>query len=173
MNYPAKILIKEHSKAATLEVVTWVGCNEERFGLLMDCIFSTDKKLAQRASWPLGYIGIEYPSLVYPYIRKLLDEVQKPVHQAIKRNTFRYLSAIEIPEEYVTDTLTTCLNILERKKESVAVLCFSFWILIKLSKRYPDLKAELFYYAELYEYHQSAGIQSVLKKIRGYNKVTK
>lgn len=160
------ILITKHSKSTTNEVIRWVGNDEKRFKELIHLVLGSNKLIAQRAAWPMSYLVIDQPKLIYPYLYDLLELVKQPVHPAIKRNTFRFLKEIDIPENCIPKTLETCFNAVGNPKEPVAVICFAFYTLLNLGKKFPELKNEILFATELHQENESAGIKHMIKKLR-------
>jgi hypothetical protein len=160
------LLLSNHSKATTNGVIHWIGNDAERFKLLIELVVGNNIILAQRAAWPMSYIVIEQPNLVYPHLNKLLDEVVKNVHPAIKRNTFRFLKEIEIPENSITKAIEACFVVVNNPKEPIAVICFAFYSLLKFARRFPELKNEILFAAELHQENKASGLQNTLKKVR-------
>jgi len=161
-----KILLSKHSKATTNEVIQWVGSDEEKFKLLMHFVLGENQILAQRAAWAMSYVVEEQPQFIYPYLNKLLTLVQTPVHAAIKRNTFRFLKDIEIPKKNLAKALDACFAVVSNKKESIAVISFAFYTLIILSKKFPEIKNELLFAADLQKEHTSKALKNVIIKMR-------
>lgn len=160
------LLLSKHSKSITDAVITWVGSDEKRFGSLMKFVLGHDQQLAQRAAWAMSYLVTEQPQLIYPYLNQLLTYVQQPVHDAIKRNTFRFLKEIEIPESSLSLAVDSCFKILENKKESIAITCFALHTLLHYSKVIPELKNEILFVLELHEDTEAPAVKSTIRKIR-------
>jgi hypothetical protein len=161
-----KILLSEHSKEAVNEAIKWVDGDVEKFNSLIQCVLGENKLLAQRAAWPMSYIVEDYPSFIYPYLNTLLDLVKQPVHDAIKRNTFRFLKEIAIPKKYLSKTIDTCLFVIDNKKEPIAVIAFAFYTLLRIAKSIPEIKNEILFATELYEDHDSPALKHTIKRVR-------
>ncbi|HSU27017.1 MAG TPA: hypothetical protein VLJ68_01470, partial [Chitinophagaceae bacterium] len=85
-------ILEEHSKSQTNKIIAWIGDSQKRFDELVKYFLSDDKKLSQRAGWPLSYIGIAHPRLAARHIPKMIKNLRKPgLHAAVKRNTIRLL----------------------------------------------------------------------------------
>ena len=160
------ILLKKHAKSTTESVINWVGDDVDRFDSLMKLVLGQDQQLAQRAAWAMSYLVTEQPQLIYPYLDQLLTSVQQPVHDAIKRNTFRFLKEIEIPESSLSLAVDTCFKILENKKESIAVTCFALHTLLHYSKIIPELKNEILFVLELHQDTEAPAVRSTIRKVK-------
>lgn len=164
--YLEKLLLSKHAKSTTNNVINWVENDPVRFKTLMQLVLGNDQLLAQRAAWAMSYIVIEHPTLIYPYINKLLDAIQKPVHPALKRNTFRFLKEIEIPKKNMTKVIDASLAIVNNPKEPIAVICFAFYTLISLLKSIPELRNEVLFATELHIDNEASGLKNTIKKVR-------
>ena len=80
-------LKKEHSKKQTDRIVKFVGADAERFAILIELFFNGGYRITQRAAWPLSYCVREYPELIRPYFKRLLDNLaRKDIPVAVIRN---------------------------------------------------------------------------------------
>lgn len=154
-----------HSKEITIEIADYVGISSERFAALMDCFFSDTKMISQRASWAVGLCGERHPELINPYLDRMLDLLEQPVHNAIKRNTVRIMADMEVPEELLGKAAEICFKLLDDPKAAIAVRVFSMSVLFNIVKREPDLAGELRIVLEDHYPHGSAGFKSRSRKI--------
>ena len=135
-------ILKEHSKTQTTRIVNYIGNDAERFGELMDLFFNDEYRVCQRAAWSVSYCGREHPKLLHPYIKKMLNNLNNPVHDAVKRNTVRVLQNIRIPKALQGLAVKQCFQLLEAN-EPIAVKVFSMSLLGNIAKEHPELKHEL------------------------------
>lgn len=159
-------ILKKHSKAQCTKIVKWVGSNQQRFDELF-CLFLNDEyRVVQRAGWPLSYCVINHPQFISRHWKKLISNLKKPkLHDAVKRNSIRLMQDLEIPEKYHGEIMEICFRFLESPKEALAVKVFSMSVLGNLSKKYPEIKAELKLVIEDQLPYQSAGFKSRAKKV--------
>ena len=134
-----QLLLSKHNKSTTQQVINWVGNNQKKFDELMTIVCGSDTILAQRAAWAMSYIVVEQPLLIQAHILKLLKHIQGKVHPALKRNTFRFLKEIELPEKFYSPTIDACFAIASNPKEPIAVICFALQTLVKITKKYCKL----------------------------------
>ncbi len=159
-------LLQEHSKAQCLLVVNWVGNDQKRFNELFNLFLANEYRVTQRAAWPVSYCVIAHPSLINKHWKTIVLNLKKPeTHDAVKRNSVRFLQNIETPEKYHGDIMNICFSFLESPKEALAVKVFSMTVLWNLSKLYPEIKTELKFLIEEQIPTQSAGFKSRGKKI--------
>ena len=135
-------LMQRHDKQTMLCIKEYVGRDSERFARLMDLFFSGEYRIQQRASWAVMHCADACPSLVYPYLKAMLAELDQPVHDSVKRNVTRILRAITLPEELYGEVADKCFKLMMEPGSTVAVKVFSMYSLLKIVKKEPDLAAE-------------------------------
>lgn len=168
-----KLLLSKHAKTTTTKVIQWVDGDPAKFNLLMHYVLGNNTILAQRAAWAMSYLVIKQPKLIEPHLNKLLLLVKQSVHQAIKRNTFRFLKEIEIPKRSLTLAIDACFTTVSNPTEPIAVICFAFNTLSKIAKQFPEIKNEILFATELHQENTSAGVKHTIKKVRKeLNKIT-
>lgn len=155
----------DHSKEQTMQIVAYVGSDEQRFKALIDLFLGTDNRLSQRASWPVGYSAIAHPWLINPFLETMLEQLERPVHNAVKRNTIRIMAEIEIPEELLGPAADICFRFLDDPKEAIATRVFSMSVCFNIVKKEPELAPELRLIIEDHYPHGSAGFKSRAKRI--------
>ena len=137
-------ILKEHSKGNCTKIVNWVGNSQKRFDELFNLFLNDEYRVIQRAAWPLSYIAIACPKLIFKHFAKLIKNLNKPgLHTAVKRNTVRLLQEVVIPERFHGEVMDLCFGFISSLDEAVAVKAFSLTILQNLSKQYPDIKQEM------------------------------
>jgi hypothetical protein len=143
MNLEQEIL-KEHSQAQTMRIVKWVGNNQSRFDELVHLFLTGKYRVVQRAGWPLSYCVEQHPALVKKHLKKIVyNLLQHGLHDAVKRNTIRFLQHVVIPFSLHGIVMDICFRYLEAPAEAVAVKAFSLTVLSNLSKKYPEIIPEL------------------------------
>jgi hypothetical protein len=159
-------LLAEHSKAQCTKIVAYIGNNQIRFDELFKLFTSTEYRLVQRASWPVSYCVIAHPILIKKHWATLINNLSKPnTHEAVKRNTLRFLEDIEIPKKYHGQLMDYCFTFLNTPTEPIAVKCFAMTVLHNLAKIYPEICTELKVSIEELLPYASAGIKSRATKI--------
>jgi len=137
-------LLKEHSKANCDKIVKWIGANQQRFDELFSLFLSNEYRVVQHAAWPLSYAVIGHPQLIKKHFAQLISNLGKPgIHNAVKRNTMRFLQEIDIPKKYHGAVMDTCFKYIAVPGEAIAVKAFSLSVLEKLSKVYPEIIPEI------------------------------
>jgi hypothetical protein len=139
-----KTLLSEHSKAVTDQIIRYVGSDKIRFNNLMLLFLGNDRVLSQRASWPVGYIGIKHPNLLNPHFKKMIAHLDDPnIHDAIKRNTLRIFETIDIPEKYCSQIFDLCLRFISGELYAIAIRAFAITTATGICKKIPEFKNEL------------------------------
>lgn len=168
-----ELLEKEHSKKQTIKIIRYVGNDRLRFDELVAFALCSDKKLAQRASWPLLYCAQNNPAFVKKHLRKMIRQLNTPVHNAIKRNFMHIFEFADIPEFLQGEIISLGFELLNNKDEAIAVKVFSMSMLARFCMKYPDLKKELNASIQHQLPYQSAGFRSrarkVLNQINGFS----
>jgi hypothetical protein len=138
-----KAIQKEHSRTQSDKIIEYVGNNPARFKVLVDVFLTGPHRITQRAAWPLSYCVERNPRLITPHLGHILDHLKKPaIHNAVKRNTVRFLQFIDIPRRYQGKVAATCFQFLEGK-EPVAIKAFSMTVLANIAMHNPELKQEI------------------------------
>ena len=165
MNLREEIL-KEHSKAQCNKIVNWIDSNQSRFDELFHLFLNDEYRVVQRAAWPVSYCVNAHPTLISKHWKELMDHLKKPnLHNAVKRNSIRFMQDIELPEKYHGEIMDMCFKYLESPTEALAVKVFSMSVLANLAKYYPEIKVELKLIIEDQLPHQSAGFKSRAKTV--------
>ena len=92
-------VLREHSKAMTYRIVTYVGNDPDRFGELVKAFLEGPYRVTQRSGWPLSYCVEHHPKLIRPHLRRIIKNLETPgLHDSVKRNTIRLLQFIDVPK---------------------------------------------------------------------------
>jgi hypothetical protein len=164
MNIREEIL-KEHSRRQTNKIVKFIGNDVKKFKKLMHLFFNDEYRVVQRSAWVVNNCAEDHPELIKPYLEKMIDYLQKLVHDAVRRNTVRIFQFIDIPEKLTGKVASVCFDLLQSKNEPVAVKVFSMTVLSKLCKKEPGLMNELRLVIEAQFPYSTAGFKSRAKKV--------
>ena len=137
-------LLKEHSKTNCDKIVRWIGNDQLRFDELFRLFVSDEYRVVQHAAWPLSYTVIAHPQLIKKHFSKLINNLDKPgIHNAVKRNTLRFLQEVEIPKTFHGKLMDACFRYISMPGEAIAVKAFALTVLEKLSLTYPEIIPEI------------------------------
>ncbi len=143
MNIKAE-LNTENSKALWQRIANHIAVHPEAFDELMSCFLSSGEyRIAQRASNVVNICVERDPELIRPYLGTIIENLDRPIHDAVKRNTVRMLQLIDIPEEYLGVVADKCFRYLDSEREPVAVRAFAMTVLANITLKVPELKNEL------------------------------
>ncbi len=161
-----KEILKEHSRAQALRIAEWIGNDQKRFDRLVNLFLNGAYRVAQRAGWPLGFCVQQYPGLLKKHLKKIIQNLHEPgLHDAVKRNTTRFLQETDIPPALHGEVMDICFRFIESPSEKVAVKVYCITILQKLSIQYPDIQPELKLVIEEQLPHETAAFKSRAKKV--------
>ncbi|MBL7920503.1 MAG: hypothetical protein JNJ40_09330 [Bacteroidia bacterium] len=157
----AKRLEREHSLTLTKAVIKYVGDDKKRFKELMTVFLNSEYRIMQRAAWPMSYIAIDHPKLIYPYLERLITLLNKPGnHPAIPRNILRFFQEIDIPEKHEGALVDACFKLIVSAESPIAVKAFAITVASAICKKYPELKRELILHLQhMQNYPMTAAIK--------------
>lgn len=160
------LILEEHSKAQCDRIVAYVGDDKKRFAALMDLFFSGERRVSQRAAWPMSYCIQAHPALITPYLGRLIRQMGKPgVHDAIIRNSLRLLQHVEVPKRYHGELMSTCFAFIENPETAVAIKAFALTVLGNLAGLYPEIFPEIELVIEDRLEHETAAFRSRARKL--------
>ncbi len=111
---------------------------------LIELMAKGSPRLSQNAAWPISHITDANPTVFVKHQKKLLALLRRTdVHAAVHRNIIRIFHFLKADEKYEGELLEVCFNFLNSKETPIAVKHWSIHIILKLSKKYPDLLNEL------------------------------
>ena len=158
-------ILKEHSKAYTVYLANKIGPDQEAFDELIVLFLGDEYRVTQRAAWVVTHCVEAHPWLIEKHLKPIIENLQNPVHDAVKRNTIRIIQSMDIPEELLGLTAELCFQFLNSGTEPVAIKAFSMTVLFNIVKKYPELKDELKMSIEDLLPYGSAGFKSRGRKI--------
>lgn len=158
------LLLLPQTKSNRDRIVNFILDTPKKISELMECFFSEDNRLSQKASWPMTISGDKKPQLLLPYLKEMLNKLDEPVHDSLVRNTIRVFQVIDIPEDLEGDVYDKCFDYLCDPKIAIAIRVFSMTVLSNIALKYPDLKEELIRTIELYYPQGSVGFKSRARK---------
>lgn len=138
-------LLQKYSRANLDRVVSMVVDDEELAVELMVCMFGEELKLAQRAAHAVGLLGREEPEKLIPWFEELVDAIENPIHQSLRRCGVRYFSELktEIPLALETRLIGLCMKFLADPKTEVAIAVFAMQFVADRVDAYPASRGKL------------------------------
>ena len=132
-----------HSKKSVLKIVKYIGHDHKKFDELIDFCFGEDELLAQRAAWPLRYCAENNPGFADKHVKKILKRLRKPGHNGIRRGLLCTMEHMDIKGRYAAESISICFELMNNRKEFIAVKVFAMAMLAKFCKKYPEIAGEL------------------------------
>jgi len=158
-------LLYEHSKANTLQIVGYIGNDLVKFDHLFSLLIKNEEIISQRAAHSVDHCLRRDPSLILPYLDRLVANLTVPnQHNSIVRTSLRAMGTIPIPEHLQGELLDLCFQFILNEKYAIAIRAFSITVAYNIAKSYPELLTELKYIIENFPDHESAALRSRSKK---------
>ncbi len=110
---------------------------------LMGHFFSDDWVICQKVAWPVGMIADFNPQLLVPYIGQMLENLERPVHDAVIRNTIRTWQFMDIPEDWEGPIYDKCFDYFSNPKYPVAFRVFAMTVCTDIAMKHPSLAQEI------------------------------
>lgn len=160
----------------SMQEADWVATsaveNPAIFLKLLEYSYTTDRKLAFRASWTLTKVCDKYPEMIYPYLSEIIETLPKFDNESVQRSFLRILSLSNLENlngrhhGLLADYSFAALN---SGLSAIAIKAYTMEILYKLSLIYPELANELASSIRILMEDGSAGIiakgKAILKRI--------
>ena len=148
------------SKDTRDEVLKIVIDDPSRMDELMECFFHKDLRISHNAAWPIGYITQRKPGSLNPYLKKMINNLDEPHHDAVVRNTFRTFQFVQFPEDLEGLVFEKAFNYLLDVEYAIAIRVFAMTVCANIAMKYPDLCHELIPVIEDHLPHGSTGFKS-------------
>jgi hypothetical protein len=150
-------------------LINKVGDYPEHFDMLMNIALNSTEKKSWRAAWMADKIHDNYPSLIIPYLDRMIIKLKILDDLAKKRHFLKLISVHEIPEEHMSFLFEFSLKTLI-SEEPPANRVHAMQVLYNISERERDFKPELVQIIEQeMEYRPTPGIitrgRRLLKKL--------
>ena len=158
-------LLEEHSKAQTMRIVDYIGSDKTRFATLMDLLFANEEVVSARAAWAVGHAAEARPNLAKPYLTRLLENLRRPVHDAVRRNTLRLVQEAELTEEQMGLAADLCFEIVPDASQPAAVRAYALTICQRVCEAEPALCGELEFIIENFLHGSPPAVQSRARKV--------
>jgi 8-oxo-dGTP diphosphatase len=160
----------------SMKEAEWVATsaieNPAIFVKLFEYSYSSDKKLAFRASWTLTKVCDKFPEIIYPYLQQIVEALGKIENESTLRSFLRILSLTDLNlltgrEHGMLADL--CFAKLNSGLSAIAVKAYSMEIIYQLAIIYPELANELSATINMLQGEGSAGMiargRMVMKKL--------
>lgn len=163
-------ILAVRTRAQATSIVKLILNHSHEIEELMECFFSEDWVLCQKSSWPLSLIAEKVPEMIAPYMPKLIENLKKPQHDAVIRNTIRAWQMMEIPEEYEGQVYDKCFEYFADPIYAIAIRVFAMTVCTNIAMKHHALAEEIIPVIEENWDHTSAAWRSrgkyELKRLR-------
>jgi len=164
------------NRMISMKEAEWIATsaieNPAIFKKIFEYSFSSDKKLAFRASWTLSKICDKFPGLIYPYLPEIINRLGEIDNESSQRSFLRIISLSDFAKITVKHhgiLAEHCFAALRSGFSAIAIKAYSMEILYNLVIIYPELLNELTSTINLLEGEGSAGViargNMILKKL--------
>ncbi|MDP4292715.1 MAG: hypothetical protein Q8908_16665 [Bacteroidota bacterium] len=103
----------------------------------------TDDPAAWKALWVMDKIHDTRPDLIRPYLKRMLDNVERLKQSGQKRQILKLLSLNPLPADPTGGFIDFCFTLLQSKSEPIAGRVYAMQVLYNISERIPEFKNEL------------------------------
>jgi 8-oxo-dGTP diphosphatase len=160
----------------SMQEAEWVATsaieNPAVFKKLVEYSFSSDKKLAFRASWTLTKVCDQFPEMIVPCLTTIIESLKNLDNEGVQRCFLRIISLNDFSKISIKHhgvLADHCFEALRSGFSAIAIKAYSMEILYKLALIYPELANELAVSINLLQGEESGAIQArsrmVLKKL--------
>lgn len=139
---------------------------------LIEYSYSSENKLAFRASWILTKVCDKYPEIIHPHLPRIVEKISKLDNESALRSFLRILSLTDLTQldkKHHGMLADECFSQLNSGFSAIAIKAYAMEILYRLSVLYPELINELAISIRNIMDLKSAGIisrgRAILKKI--------
>jgi sugar-specific transcriptional regulator TrmB len=161
-------LLQDRSKEHIQQIADYIGSDTKKYRKLWKLVQSDDDIISQRAAWVLDHCTLSRTEAVLPFLPEMIEEMKKPVSEAVKRNVMKLISeAPSIPEDQSASLFDLCLNWVIDKHTPIAVKVHCMQTAAKIALPFPELREEVRLVIEEQMKHGSAGIRSRGRKLLG------
>ena len=134
-----KQLLVANSRVNADRVLAMVGDDPELLVQLMVCFLGDEVRVAQRAAQVVGDFGRRNPDPLLPWLSDIVDAIENPIHQAIRRNGVRFFSELAepLPAKIEKRLIRMCGQFVADRNVDVAIGAFSMSFIADRADRYP------------------------------------
>ncbi len=135
-------LLSDRNKANIQRIADHIGRDPKRFAALMELVLHGTSREAQLASWAMSITCEAHPELGGPWGRKMLDQLDLPLHQGVHRNLIRALQFCPLPKALHGRITEMMFAIVQDPAQPIASRAFSITVGMRMVMQYPELTAE-------------------------------
>jgi len=152
------------TKKGAQQIVGLITEGQVHISELMELFFSEDWVVCQKASWPISHLADKAPQLLLPYMQQMIDNLNRPNHDAVIRNTIRAWQVMTIPEKFEGPIYDKCFEYFADPQYAVAIRVFAMTVCTNIAMRHHSLAQEIIPIIEDHWDHGTAAWRSRGKK---------
>jgi hypothetical protein len=147
------------------EIVALLNTDPDAFGQTVDLALQNLPLVSWRAAWVLFHTMEENDARLHPFLPELISAISgKP--DGHQRELLRIIEKLDIPEEHEGPLFDICMTIWEQVGKIPSVRVFAFRIILRIAKKYPELKSEIaFITQQQYTETLSPGIKASVERM--------
>lgn len=144
-----------------------IGSNQELFDDALALMLKDTYPLSMRSARVVQLVAEKHPNLLREHVQTIISALSKSKVDGVKRCILKMLAEIPvyISEDEFGELADICFNFAEDEKQAIAIRAFSIDILLKVIKRYPEVKPEFRAILESIMLDGSAGLKNKCKNI--------
>lgn len=160
-----KALLEDRTKEYYETLAKQIVADKILLGNLVELVISNDALISNRAAWVISKCADQNITFLKPHISKFILALTKAKSDGVKRNMLRVLQELVVPKRLHGILVDQCFQIMESKKEAIAIKVFAMTVLSNVCNDIPELKNELRILIEDQLPYGSAGFRSRANKI--------
>lgn len=166
-----KVQLADSSRKLADLTANMVYDNPSLFNDLVILALGDESPYAQRAARVLSICSLQYPELIRPHRRKIIQRMPSLHNEGVIRSLLKVYA--EIPATYLalekSVLMNLCFDFLTNANTPVAIQVYSMEILYRISVDIPEIRRELYFVIAAQMPYASAGYKSrgarIMKKL--------
>ena len=142
------------------EMISYMKSNPKEFDELIKLALADKHRYSWRAAWLLWSCIDKNDQKLRNSVKRIIDVLPKK-NDNQQRELLKILQQMEINSEYEGQLFDTCMNIWKSVDKNPSLRWNAFKLLVAISKRHPDLSAEM---SSLTESHYVNTLSESVKK---------
>lgn len=119
---------------------------------------------SEYGSWLLMHVVKKHKNLLLPHVEKMIDLLFITENSSVRRNVMSILHQMPYTDYREGEVLELLISILMDKANPVAVLVHSIYMLIPISRKYPELRQEIQSIFSLYNGSETPALRVAFRR---------
>jgi hypothetical protein len=147
------------------EVVLLLNSDPCKFDETIELALYGENPVAWRAAWVLYHCMHKNDQRLQPHLMAMIGAIPGK-SDGQQRELLRIIEQLDIPEEHEGEVFDLCMTIWEQVGKIPSVRVFAFRIILRIAKKYPELKTEItFMTQQQYTETLSPGIRASVERM--------